>query len=86
MYRRKFLEIIISFIVGFVATWFFIKTEDEISSVKHCPRKETIVRLAEEHGGNKQMMKELKEYSLVQIQQGNYEYGDVLSTLKKKVT
>lgn len=84
MYRRKVLELVISFFVGFVITWFFIKTENETSLVKYCPKKEAIVRLAEEHGGNKRMMKELKEYSLVQIQQGNHEYVEVLNTLKNK--
>jgi len=84
VYRRKLLELIISFFVGFVVTWFFIKSEDEIPSVKQCPNKESIVRLAEEHGSHKKMMKELKEYSLVQIQQGKYEYVEVLNTLKKK--
>ena len=84
MYRRKLLELAISFFVGFVVTWFFIKSENEIQSVKYCPKKETIVRLAEEHGNHKRMMKELKEYSLVQIQQGKYEYIEVLNTLKKK--
>ena len=43
-----------------------------------------MVRLAEDHGGHKKMMKELKEYSLFQIQQGKYEYVEVLNTLKKK--
>lgn len=78
------MELAISFFVGFVVTWFFIKSENEIQSVKHCPKKEAIVRLAEEHGSHKKMMKELKEYSLVQIQQGKYEYVEVLNTLKKK--
>lgn len=78
------MEILISFIVGFTITWFFVKSENEIESVKYCPKKETIVRLAEEHRGHTQMMKEIKKYSLVQIQQGNYEYIDVLNTLKKK--
>ena len=78
------MELFISFFVGFVVTWFFIKSEKEIDSVKHCPKKDAIVRLAEEHGGHRKMMKELKEYSLVQIQQGKYEYIEVLNTLKKK--
>lgn len=78
------MELFISFFVGFVVTWFFIKSENEIQSVKHCPKKDAIVRLAEEHGSHAKMMKELKEYSLVQIQQGKYEYGEVLNTLKMK--
>lgn len=84
MYRRIFLEIIISFIVAFTVTWFFIKTEEEIGYVKKCPHKEAILRLAEVHNTDKKITKELKEYSLIQIQQGNYEYADVLTILKKK--
>ena len=68
----------------FLVTWFFIKYENEIYSVEHCPKKDAIVRLAEQHGSHKKMMKELKEYSLVQIQQGKFEYAEVLTTLKKK--
>lgn len=70
--------------MGFFITWFFIKPENDPPSIKYCSKKEAIVRLAEEHGSHKKMMKEIKEYSLVQIQQGNYEYIDVLNTLKKK--
>lgn len=74
----------ISFFVGFFITWFFVKSENEIESIKNCPKKDAIVRLAEDHRGHKKIEKELKEYSLVQIQQGKYEYIDVLNTLKKK--
>lgn len=70
--------------MGFILTWFFIKTEEDTLSVNSCPRKEVIVKLAEEHSKNKKMMREIREYSLVQIQQGNYEYADVLNALKKK--
>lgn len=75
------MEIVISFILGFVITWVFMKTEDDISTMARCPNKDVIVRIAEEHGKDKKMMRELKEYSLIQIQQGNYEYKDVLQTL-----
>lgn len=78
------MEIFISFFVGFFVTWFFIKSENGIPAAPHCPNKDAIVRLAEQHGCHKKMMKELKEYSLVQIQQGKFEYAEVLNTLKKK--
>ena len=78
------MELVISFVMGFILTWFFIKTEEDTLSVNSCPRKEVIVKLAEEHSKNKKMMREIREYSLVQIQQGNYEYADVLNALKKK--
>jgi hypothetical protein len=78
------LELVISFVVGFILTWFFIKTEEDTLSVNSCPRKEVIVKLAEDNSKNKKMVREIREYSLVQIQQGNYEYAEVLNALKKK--
>jgi hypothetical protein len=78
------LELVISFVVGFILTWFFIKTEEDTLSVNTCPRKEVIVKLAEDNSKNKKMVREIREYSLVQIQQGNYEYAEVLNALKKK--
>ncbi len=78
------MELVISFVVGFILTWFFIKTEEDTLSVNSCPRKEVIVKLAEDNSKNKKMVREIREYSLVQIQQGNYEYAEVLNALKKK--
>ena len=78
------MELVISFVVGFILTWFFIKTEEDTLSVNTCPRKEVIVKLAEDNSKNKKMVREIREYSLVQIQQGNYEYAEVLNALKKK--
>ena len=78
------MEIFISFIVGFIVSWFLIRTDDDVSKKISCPKKETIVKLAQENFGDKRMARELREYSLVQIQQGNYEYIDVLNTLKQK--
>lgn len=43
-----------------------------------------MVKLAENHGCNLKVMKKLKEFSMVQIQNGHYEYADVLDTLRKK--
>lgn len=44
--------------------------------------KESIMAMAKENPKNKTMRKELKEYSLLKIQEGHFEYSDVLETLK----
>ena len=78
------MDFIILFFVGFITTWFFLKSDDSISTYKECPNKEVIVKLAEDHGCTKKMMREIREYSLVKIQDGHYEYADVLNVLRKK--
>jgi len=78
------LELIISFLIGFCMTWFLIKEDVVPQTTNLCPNKEAINQLAETYCGNKRLVKELKEYSLLKIQDGHYEYGDVLNTLKKK--
>jgi hypothetical protein len=78
------LEILFSFLVGFITTWFLIR--DTVSTIKTetCPQKETITRLVEVHVNDKRMMREIREYSLLKIQEGHYEYGEVLTALTKK--
>jgi len=49
-----------------------------------CPQKEAITRLAEIRIHDKKMTREIREYSLLKIQEGHYEYGEVLSALTKK--
>lgn len=44
--------------------------------------KHSIMNLARVNTKNKTLKKELKEYSLLKIQQGHFEYKDVLETLK----
>ncbi len=46
--------------------------------------KPSIMNLAKVNCKNKGLKKELKEYSLLKIQQGHFEYGDVLETLKSE--
>lgn len=65
-------------------TWFFVRDNGTIESRKKCPNKDSILRLAEETCCQSKMTKELKEYSLVKIQEGYFEYGEVLNTLTKK--
>ena len=46
--------------------------------------KHSIMNLARVNTKNKNLKKELKEYSLLKIQQGHFEYKDVLETLKSE--
>ena len=82
-YRRKFLELFLSFITGFLFTWFLVGFDRSFIK-KECGMKETIVRLASEHGNDKNFVKELRNYSHIKIQDGYYEYVEVLDTLSKK--
>lgn len=65
-------------------TWFFVRDNETIESKRKCPNKESILRLAEGTCCHSDMTKELKKYSLVKIQEGYFEYGEVLNTLTKK--
>lgn len=78
------MEIIVSFAIGFIFSWFLFKTDVVNPIGKFCPNKETISKLAEEKGSDKKIMREIRGYSLIQIQQGHYEYADVLNILRKK--
>jgi hypothetical protein len=76
------LELILSFTISFVLTWFVVRNEFTIEEKKDCPMKASIMNLARVNTKNKILRKELKEYSLLKIQQGHFEYKDVLETLK----
>lgn len=69
---------------GFIVSWFLIRNDDEVHAADNCPLKTTMVQLAETKSHDDKLRKELQQYSLVQIQNGNYGYIDVLTTLKKK--
>ncbi len=78
------MELIISFITGFLFTWFLVGF-DRSSVKKDCSVKETIIRLVDDCGdGNKNLAKELKHYSHIKIQDGYFEYVEVLDKLSKK--
>ena len=74
------MELVISFFVGFVGILLFTKTHDVITA-KVCPLKDEVVAMAKSWSHSKKARKALKEYSLVKIQNGNYEYSEVIQTL-----
>ena len=65
-------------------TWVLIRNDVAVNKNHICPQKETITRLAEFHVHDKRMTREIREYSLLKIQEGHYEYGEVLTALTKK--
>lgn len=78
------MEFIIVFLIGFFSYWFLTK-EDLLRSELQivCPKKESVVRIAEISSSSK-LDREIKEFSLMKIREGHYEYEDVLNTLMKK--
>lgn len=75
----------IFFIIGFFATNFFIQKKDIFSERKElCVKKDSVVRLVNEKNCGKPLMREIKEYSLLKIRDGHFEYGDVLNSLTCK--
>ena len=75
------MEIISSFILGFVAMWVALRFG--IMKPSHTQNKETIIEMANTYGSNEKICKELKNYSIKQIRYGNYEYIEVFDTLKR---
>jgi hypothetical protein len=76
------LDILLSFLVGFVGVWLFFRFS--IIQPNQCNHKESIVDVAKVYGSNKKICKELKRYSLHQIKKGNYEYVEVIDIIKKR--
>ena len=77
------MELLSSFIFSFLLTWFFLNAE-RVQPKKDCGQKDTIMELATNHCSSKKMVKQLREFSLTKIQNGHYEYGEVLEKLTKK--
>lgn len=78
------MEFIVVFLLGFFSFWFL--TRDDFLPVyfqSKCPKKESVVRIAKVCSSSK-LKKEIKEFSLMRIRDGHYEYEEVLSTLMKK--
>ena len=76
------MEVISSFILGFVAMWFALRLD--IMKPSNINTKETMIDMANTFGGNQKICKELKDYSIQQIKNGNYEYIEVIDTIKRK--
>jgi hypothetical protein len=78
------MEFIIVFLIGFFSYWFLTKDDLLRKDLEiGCPKKESVIRIAEMSGSSK-LDREIKEFSLMKIRDGYYEYEEVLNTLMKK--
>lgn len=75
------MEILSSFLLGFVGMWIVLKIE---FTKPICPIKESLVTIANTYGNNKKICRELRQYSMIQIRNGNYEYMEVFDTIKRQ--
>jgi hypothetical protein len=76
------VEIISSFLLGFISMWLVLRLD--IMKPSKVQMKETMIEMANTYGNNQKISKELKSYSLHQIKNGNFEYVEVIDTLKQK--
>jgi hypothetical protein len=81
--KEGVLELIIAFVISFVASWFLLRGSYDIAVKCVCPKKDSMVELVGTNGHNKILMKEVRQYACLQIQNGRYEYEEVLDQLKK---
>ena len=77
------MELFIVFLIGFFSYWFMTRDNLLTKTISQCPNKEHIVRIAESCKSSK-IKKQIKQYSLIKIQDGYYEYEEVLNALLKK--
>jgi hypothetical protein len=79
-----FVEFLVSFLMGFLAYWFVSNSSITLHQ-KICPMKDSIIWIAKNSPkDSKKIMREIREFSLVKIGEGHYEYEDVLNTLIMK--
>ena len=76
------MEIISSFILGFVAMWVALRIG--IMRPTHIDNKQNMIEMANTYSNNQKICKELKDYSMKQIKHGNYEFIEVIDTIKRQ--
>jgi hypothetical protein len=76
------MEIVTSFLLGFISMWFVLRLD--IMKPSKVQIKDTMIEMATQYGNNQKICKELKDYSIKQIKNGNYEYVEVIDTLKRQ--
>lgn len=62
--------------------WFALRLD--IMRPSNIDNKETMIDMANTFANNKKICKELKDYSINQIKNGNYEYIEVIDTIKRQ--
>lgn len=76
------MEIVSSFVLGFVAMWVALRFG--IMKPTHIENKKTMIEMANTYGSNQKICQELKNYSMNQIKHGNYEFIEVIDTIKRQ--
>jgi len=76
------VEIISSFLLGFISMWFALRLD--IMKPSKTQIKESMIEMATHYGGNHKICKELKDYSMSQIKHGHYEYIEVIDEIKRQ--
>jgi hypothetical protein len=78
------MEMIFSFLIGFVSVWFITKNSLTLSmKPNHCPMKDSMVNIAKTYGNNDKIVRELTNFSMNKIKEGNHEYIEVIDTIKR---
>ena len=62
--------------------WFVLRLD--FMKPKEKQIKDTMIEMATQYGNNQKICKQLKDYSLNQIKNGNYEYVEVIDTIKRQ--
>jgi len=75
------VEIISSFLLGFISMWLVLRLD--IMKPSKVKIKDTMIEMATQYGNNQKICKELKDYSIKQIKNGNYEYVEVIDIIKR---
>jgi|APGre2960657404_1045060.scaffolds.fasta_scaffold08550_7 hypothetical protein len=79
------MEMIFSFLIGFVSVWFITKSSLTLSmKPNYCPIKDSIVNIAKTYGTNDKIARELTNFSMNKIKEGNHEYIEVIDTIKRR--
>lgn len=76
------MEILTSFLLGFVSMWLVLRLD--IMKPSKIQIKDTMIEMATQYGNNQKICKELKDYSINQIKNGNYEYVEVIDIIKRQ--
>ena len=82
---ETFIVYLTLFLVTLIGTNFLLgKTTIHNTITKICPQKDSFVKLINSGNHNEQLLRTIKEYSMIKIQNGHYEYDDVLKSLIHK--
>jgi hypothetical protein len=76
------MEILVSFIVGFIASWIMSKPI-EFNQIDDDTLKDSMIEIAINYKYNTEICEELKKYSMSKIYDGAYCYAEVIDVIKR---